>query len=100
MIIFNTTFHIDESTDHEWLNWMQKTYIPLLMETGLFTHHYFCRVMVEEEMGGRTYSLQMFLKNMDHYSSYQDEFAHKMQAVLQAKFANRVLSFSTLLQQI
>lgn len=78
---------------------MKNTYIPLMIETGLIAKHHFCKVMVEEENGGKTYSLQLFIKNMEDYQQYQDEFASKILAVFKAKYINRVLTFSTLMEE-
>lgn len=100
MIIYNTTFHLEESIERQWLNWMKSTYIPLAMETGLFSHNHFCEVLVEEEMGGKTYSFQLFLKDMEHFHQFQNEFASKIQAVFKTKYANRVLTFSTLMKEV
>ncbi|MFA8434018.1 MAG: DUF4286 family protein [Marinifilaceae bacterium] len=100
MIIFNTTYHVDDSCEKEWIDWAKEKFIPLIMETGVFSQHIFCRILSEEQQGGKSFSLQLFVKKVEHFKRYQAEFAPKIQAVLHAKFANRILAFSTLLEEV
>lgn len=100
MIIYNTTFHLEDNIEELWLKWMKETYIPLLLDTSLFTKHLFCKVLVDESMGGKTYSLQLFVRDMNTYNQYDNEYANKAQAVLKSKWRNQILTFSTLLEQV
>ena len=58
MYIYNVTTNIDEAAHDQWLEWMNKTHIPEVLATGKFLNAKMCRVLIEEEMGGRTYSVQ------------------------------------------
>jgi len=100
MIIYNTTFHLEDNIEELWLKWMKETYIPLLLDTSLFTKQLFCKVLVDESMGGKTYSLQLFVRDMNTYNQYDNEYANKAKAVLKSKWRNQVLTFSTLLEQV
>ena len=57
MIIYNVTINIADSVHSEWLKWM-KDHIPQVLATGLFSKALFTKVLVEEGMGGTTYSVQ------------------------------------------
>ena len=57
MIIYNVTANIDESIHEQWLEWIQQ-HIPKVLSTGLFLKATFTKVLVEESMGGLTYSIQ------------------------------------------
>ena len=60
MIIYNVTVNIDETVHQEWLDWMNTKHIAQVMNTGLFTAAKMSKVLVEEQMGGLTYSIQPF----------------------------------------
>ena len=58
MYIYNVTINIEESVHNQWLRWMKETHIPDVLATGKFFNAKMCKVLVEEEMGGVTYSIQ------------------------------------------
>ena len=79
MIIYNVTVNVDDSVIEQWLVWI-KEHIPKVLATGKFTEAKLTKVLVEEQMGGQTYSIQyraiskealnahimkMMLKNLD-----------------------------------
>jgi len=58
MIIYNITTNIHESVHDQWLKWMQEKHIPEILATEKFSSARIVKVLVEEEMGGITYSVQ------------------------------------------
>ena len=70
MILYNVTINIDYDVHDEWLDWMKNKHIPDVLKTGLFIENKICRILAEED-GGKSYSIQYFLKNMDDYYTYQ-----------------------------
>lgn len=97
MYIYNVTFNIDESVHDRWLEWMKKEHIPAMLATGKFTKALMTRVMVEEEMGGMTYSVQYRLKNKEDLKKYYAEDAEKLRA--QSKpFEGKFVAFRTELE--
>ena len=58
MYIYNVTTNIDETVHEQWVSWMQEVHIPEMLATGKFNSAKMCRVLIEEEMGGFTYSVQ------------------------------------------
>ena len=63
MIIYNVTINIDESAHDQWLNWLRTKHIGEVLATGCFYKAKLSRVLVEEEMGGVTYSVQYFAES-------------------------------------
>jgi hypothetical protein len=57
MIIYNITANIEDSIHDDWLEWIQQ-HIPKVLATGFFMKATFTKVLVEESMGGLTYSIQ------------------------------------------
>jgi hypothetical protein len=98
MYIYNVTTNIDESIHEQWLSWMQKTHIPQMMATGKFTNAKMCRVLIEEEMGGFTYSVQYATASKENLQKYYAEDAPKLRQESSALFADKLLAFRTELE--
>jgi hypothetical protein len=80
MYIYNVTINIQEDIHEKWLEWMKNEHIPEMMATGKFTKALMSRVMVEEEMGGITYSVQYTAKNKEMLQRYKEEDAARLRA--------------------
>lgn len=99
MIIYNVTINIDESIHKEWLSWI-KEHIPQVLATGKFEKATLTRVLVEEDMGGVTYSIQYRSYSREALDAYYKEDAEKLRTVGMKKFADKMLAFRTELQII
>ena len=97
MMIYNVTINTDDSVHEEWLVWI-KTHIPKVLGTGKFTKALFTRVMVEEEQGGITYSIQYHAHSKAHLEAYYKENAVHLRQEGQRKFADKMLAFRTELE--
>jgi len=98
MIIYNVTINIDESVHDQWLSWMMEKHIPAMMETGKFFKAKMVKVLVVEEMGGATYSVQYFAENKDRLEQYYKEDAPQMREEGQRLFGDKMLAFRTELE--
>ncbi len=97
MIIYNVTVSIDESIHDEWLIWI-KEHIPQVLGTGKFEKATLTKVLVEEELGGHTYSIQYRSYSREALDAYYKEDADKLQTAGLNKFADKMLAFRTELQ--
>lgn len=99
MYIYNVTINIDETIHDEWVTWMKKDHIPAMLDTGKFTKALMTRVMVDEEMGGITYSIQYTTDSRETLQEYYRENAETLRA--QSKpFEGKFVAFRTELQVI
>ena len=98
MIIYNVTINIDDSVHDKWLAWMMEKHIPEMMETGKFYKAKIVKVLVVEEMGGTTYSIQYFTENKETLEAYYTEDAPKMREEGQKLFGDKMLAFRTELE--
>ncbi|MCC9017626.1 MULTISPECIES: DUF4286 family protein [Flavobacterium] len=100
MIIYNVTTNIHESVQERWLKWMQEKHIPEILATQKFSSARIVRVMIEEEMGGITYSVQYVTDSKETLERYyiEDEPAFHREAL--ELFADKMLSFRTELEVI
>lgn len=95
MYIYNVTTNIEESVHEEWLQWMKQIHIPEMLATGKFTQAKMCRVLVEEEMGGLTYSVQFTVPNKETLLRYYQEDEDTLRKKAMELFAGKFVSFWT-----
>ncbi|RKN82328.1 DUF4286 family protein [Ulvibacterium marinum] len=100
MYIYNVTTNIDESVHDEWLRWMKEIHIPDVLATGKFLNAKMSKVLVEEEMGGITYSVQFTTLNKETLEKYYAEDAQRLRADALKRFPNKFVSFRTELEII
>ncbi|WP_248724347.1 DUF4286 family protein [Seonamhaeicola sp. ML3] len=99
MIIYNVTANIDESIHEEWLVWI-KEHIPQVLGTGKFDKATLTRVLVEEDMGGVTYSIQYRAFSREALDAYYREDAERLRADGLKRFADKMLAFRTELEMV
>ncbi|MCF8273110.1 MAG: DUF4286 family protein [Flavobacteriaceae bacterium] len=99
MIIYNVTSNIDESIHQKWLKWV-KEHIPQVLSTGHFTEAKLTRVLVKEDLGGVTYSIQYRAKSREALDAYYKNDADKLRQDVLKNFGDSVLSFRTELEII
>jgi len=99
MIIYNVTINIDDSIHNEWLIWI-KEHIPQVLATGKFTEAKLTKVLVEEEMGGTTYSVQYRAKSREDLDDYYQHDAERLRQDGLKRFADKMLAFRTELEVV
>jgi hypothetical protein len=99
MYIYNVTLNIDKSIHDDWLLWI-KEHIPQVLATGRFSDAKLTKVLVDEEMGGITYSVQYRAKSREDLDNYYKFDAEKLRGDGHSKFADKVLAFRTELEII
>ncbi|MBD3581760.1 DUF4286 family protein [Flavobacterium selenitireducens] len=100
MIIYNVTINIHDSVHDQWMDWMQHKHISDVLATGKFINARMVKVLVEEEMGGVTYSVQFTAENREMLERYYAEDAPRLREESQALFGDRMLAFRTELELI
>ncbi|WGK66047.1 DUF4286 family protein [Croceiramulus getboli] len=99
MIIYNVTINIEEHIQQEWLQWMKETHIPEMLSTGKFVRALMTRVLVDEEMGGYSYSIQYLAENREILDRYYQEDAPRLRATSK-RFEGKFVAFRTELEVI
>lgn len=95
MYIYNVTTNIEESAHDEWLTWMKETHITDVLATGKFINAKMSRILVEEEMGGMTYSVQFTISDKETLERYYTEDAPRLREDAVKLFPNKFVSFRT-----
>ena len=99
MIIYNVTTNVDESIHQDWLYWMRNEHIPAVLATGKFIKAIMTRVLVKEDMGGISYSIQYTAKSRDYLERYYQEDAPDLRKETE-RFADKLVSFRTELEVV
>lgn len=100
MLIYNVTINIVDEIKEKWLDWMRKTHIPAMLATGKFTKAKLTQVMVKEETGGATYSVQYTTDSKETLEAYYKQNAEGLRNKALHLFANQFVVFRTELQII
>jgi phosphoribosylamine-glycine ligase len=100
MIIYNVTTNIHESVHDQWMIWMQHKHIPEMLACGKFNSAKFARVLIEEEMGGVTYSVQYSTDSKATLEKYYQEDAPRLREEGLKLFGDKMLAFRTELEVI
>ena len=100
MIIYNVTVNIDDSVHDEWLTWMKDKHIPDMLATGKFSHAKMTKVLVEEELGGTSYSIQYTTKDRKTLNAYYQEDADILRTEALKRYADKFVAFRTELEVI
>ncbi|WP_027127518.1 DUF4286 family protein [Gelidibacter mesophilus] len=99
MIIYNVTSNIDASIHNHWLVWI-KEHIPHVLATGHFTEAKLTKVLIKEQEGSVTYSVQYRAKSREALDNYYKNDADKLRQEGLKKFGEKVLAFRTELEVI
>ena len=100
MILYNVTINIHESVHDKWMRWMQEKHIADVLATGKFSAARMVKVLVEEDMGGTTYSIQYTTDSKETLQRYYDEDAPRLREEGLQLFGDKMLAFRTELELI
>ncbi len=100
MYIYNVTTNVDETIKDEWLQWMKEKHIPEMLATGKFSNAKMSQVLINEEMGGITYSVQYTTDSIETLQNYYKEDATRLRTKSLNLFKDKFVAFRTELKVI
>jgi len=100
MIIYNVTTNIEASVHDQWLKWMQTKHIPNVLATKKFISAKLSKVLVDEPLGGFTYSVQYTAKDKTTLALYYKEDAERLRLEFNNLFKDKFVAFRTELEVI
>lgn len=98
MYIYNVTINVEESIHEAWLSWMKNKHIQEVLNTQKFQSARLVKVLVEEDMGGTTYSVQYFTDSREKLDAYYLEDAPRLREEGMRLFGDKMLAFRTELE--
>ncbi|MDD4777603.1 MAG: DUF4286 family protein [Fermentimonas sp.] len=100
MIVFNTTFHIDESLQEEFIEYMLQTFIPMSTKSGILTSARLARVFGNDVDEGLSFAMEFHVSNIDLLEKWNREESNEVYSPLMEKFKEKLVGFSTVMQTI
>lgn len=100
MIVYNTTFHIHKEILAECLAFLKSHYIPRAAASGLLHDPYLRRILNSENEEGESYSVQFHTQDMASLNAWLRQDGSVLQQELINRFQEKIVGFSTLLEEI
>lgn len=100
MLIFNTTFHIEDGVHNECITFLKDVYIPESINGGFLLEPRFAKIHSQHELSGCSYSLQFYVKNIETLNHWLTGGETLLQQKLKASFGEKVLGFVTVMEEV
>ena len=100
MLIYNTTYHVEEEQEKYFLIWMQEFYLPEVDKYGILHTPRISRILSHREEGSVCFSVQFEVENSALLHRWHQEQGVKLNEELLKLFKDKVLGFPTLMEVI
>ena len=100
MLIYNTTYHVEEGQEKYFLTWMQEFYLPEVEKHGELYAPRIARILSHIEEGSVCYSVQFEVENSAILHRWHQEQGVKLNEELLKIFKDKVIGFPTLMEVI
>lgn len=97
MLIFNTTYHLEEENEQLFLIWMQEFYLPAVEKDGRLKHPRIARILSHRD-AGTCFSVQFEVENSTLLHHWHQELGVKLNEELLKTFKEKVVGFPTLME--
>ena len=100
MIVFNTTFHVDEAIQDDFIEYMLQEFIPMSTKSGLLTYPRLARIFGKEEDEGLSFAMEFKVADIVAMEKWNAEESKNVFNPLMERFKDKLIGFSTLMQTI
>lgn len=97
MILYNTTFGVENSVAERWLTFMKTEFIPLMKND--LNHISLCKIYMENPEGLTSFSLLGSGESHERIAEWKTK-EKELLSTLRAEFGERVLWFSTVMEEV
>lgn len=98
MLIYNTTYHVEEDQEKYFLIWMQEVYLQEIEKTGMLKSPRILRVLSHREEGSVCFSVQFEVEDSAALHRWHSLQGGKLNEELLKIFKNKVVGFPTLME--
>lgn len=99
MLIYNTTYHVEEGYEKNFLIWLQEYYLPEVEKQGMLHAPRILRVLSHRD-DGESYSVQFEVEDSARLHRWHQEQGVKLNEELLKTFQDKVVGFPTLMEVI
>ncbi|WP_300704408.1 DUF4286 family protein [Bacteroides sp.] len=100
MLIYNTTYHVEEGQEKYFLVWMQEYYLPEVAKNGTLTAPRIARILSHIEEGSICFSVQFEVEDSAKLHRWHQEQGVKLNEELLKTFKDKAIGFPTLMEVI
>lgn len=100
MIVYNTTFHIDNDILNDTLSYLTEIYIPKAIASGFLHQPCLRKILQTNEDAGESYAVQFHVKNIDTLNYWLEKEGNAIHQALLGQFGSKIVGFTTLLEEI
>lgn len=99
MLVYNTTYHVEDGQEKYFLIWMQEYYLPEVEKTGILRSPRITRILSHREEGN-CYSVQFEVEDSASLHRWHTEQGVKLNEEMMKLFKDKVVGFPTLMEVI
>lgn len=100
MLVYNTTYHAEESVAENFLIWLNEAYIPEMERGGLLRNPRLLKILSHQEEGNISFSLQWEVESSAVLHRWHLETGIKLNEQMLAVFKDKVIGIPTLMEVI
>jgi hypothetical protein len=100
MLLYNTTYHVEEEVEKNFLIWLNEAYIAEVEKNGVLHNPRLCRILSHLEEGSASFSLQWEVENSTELHHWHMQQGAKLNEQLLAVFKDKVIGIPTLMEVI
>lgn len=100
MLIYNTTYHVEEDQEKYFLIWMQEVYLQEVEKNGLLRSPRMVRVLSHRDEGSACFSVQFEVEDSATLHHWHQLQGAKLNEELVKIFKDKVVGFPTLMEVI
>lgn len=99
MLIYNTTYHVEDEVHENFLIWIKECLIPEMEKSAVLKSPRLCRLLSHQD-DGTSYSLQWEVENSTVLHRWHTEEGQKLNQEIIRIFKDKVVGFPTLMEVI
>lgn len=99
MLIYNTTFQVDDDIHDNFLIWLKENYIPEVSKQGTLQTPRLCKVLSHRDEGS-SYSLQWEVESSGLLHRWHMDQGVELNKEMLTIFQNKIVAFPTLMEVV
>ncbi|EGJ71513.1 hypothetical protein Bcop_1314 [Bacteroides coprosuis DSM 18011] len=100
MLIYNTTYHVEEEVESNFLIWIKESFIPEVLKQDILKNPRICKILSHSEPGHSNFALQWEVDSPKALHQHQMQYGTFAQDEVNKIFKEKVLSFDTLMRVV
>lgn len=100
MLVYNTTYHVEEKDVRNFLIFMQESYIPRVLEEGSLSDPKILKILSHIEEGSACFSVQFSVESSAMLHSWHRKQGAQLNAELLKTFEDKIVGFPTLMEVV